>query len=133
MVGLSSSRTLLASICVLVSIINVDSLTRRPIGIIIIVRAAFGTCHLKKGTVFEQLLKLVVHRKWQILKLTVFRKWRFLKLVVLGREVTPLSTLKTFLLEPPTWRRNSGIFKSQREGRKLSLSSLFIIINNVVM
>ena len=57
---------------------------------------------LKKGTVFEQLLKLVVHRKWQILKLTVFRKWRFLKLVVLGREVTPLSTLKTFLLEPPT-------------------------------
>ena len=107
MVGLSSSRTLLASIYVLVSIINADSLTRPPLGIIIIVRAAFGTCRLKKGTVFEQLLKLVVHRKWQILKLTVFRKWRFLKLVVLGREVTPLSTLKTFLLEPPTWRRNS--------------------------
>ena len=78
------------------SIINADSLTRPPLGIIIIVRAAFGTCNLKKVTVFEQSL---VQRKWRILKLTVLRKWWFLKLVVLGREVTPLSTLKTFLLE----------------------------------
>ena len=128
--GLSSSCALLASIFVLVSIINVDSLTRNPFGFILIVRAAFGTCNLKKVTVFEQSL---VQRKWRILKLTVLRKWWFLKLVVLGREVTPLSTLKTFLLEPPSWRRNSGIFKSQKEGCKLFLSSLFIMIIDVVI
>ena len=128
--GLSSSCALLASIYVLVSIINADSLTRPPLGIIIIVRAAFGTCNLKKVTVFEQSL---VQRKWRILKLTVLRKWWFLKLVVLGREVTPLSTLKTFLREPTTGRRNSGTFKSQREGRKLFLSSLSIMIIDVVM